>query len=87
MAGEVSCCRECGTIFQSLYPTAFCPKHKYIDDELFTKIEEYLLKHPFSNALQISNTTNISTNEILRYINEGKLVMVNGNVNISKMGN
>lgn len=82
MASVYSCCRECGTIFQSMFPMAFCSKHKYIDDEMFAKIEEYLLKHPLSNALQISNDTNISTNEILRYINEGKLVMVNGNINI-----
>lgn len=82
MANVFSCCRECGTIFQSSYPMAYCSKHKYIDDEQFTKIEEYLGKHPLSNALQISNDISISTNEILRYINEGKLVMVNGNVNI-----
>ena len=82
MAKEYRCCRECGAIFQSLYPMAYCSKHKYIDNEIFGKIEEYLLKHPLSNALQISNDTNISTNEILRYINEGKLIMVNGKVNI-----
>lgn len=82
MAKEYSCCRECGAIFQSLYPMAYCSKHKYIDNEIFGKIEEYLMKHPLSNALQISSDTNISTNEILRYINEGKLIMVNGKVNI-----
>lgn len=82
MASVYSCCRECGTIFQSLFPVAFCAKHKYIDDEMFAIIEEYLSIHPLSNALQISSDTNISTNEILRYINEGKLVMVDGNVNI-----
>lgn len=82
MANVFSCCRECGTIFQSLFPMAFCAKHKYIDDEMFSKIEGYLSIHPLSNALQISADTNISTNEILRYINEGKLVMVDGNVSI-----
>lgn len=82
MANVFSSCRECGTIFQSLYPMAYCSKHKYIDDTQFSKIEEYLLKYPLSNALQISNAINISTNEILRYINEGKLVMVEGNINI-----
>ena len=82
MANVFSCCRECGKIFQSSVPVAFCSKHKYIDDEQFAAIEEYLGKHPLSNALQISSDINISTNEILRYINEGKLVMVNGNVNI-----
>ena len=82
MANVYSCCRECGTIFQSIFPMAFCAKHKYIDEEIFAKIEEYLLQHPLSNALQISTHTNISTNEILRYINEGKLVMVEGKVNL-----
>lgn len=82
MANVFSCCRECGVIFQSAIPMAFCQKHKYIDNEQFEKIEKYLEIHPLSNALQISNAINISTNEILRYINEGKLVMVNGNINV-----
>ena len=59
-------------------------KHRYIDDEQFAKIEEYLEHHPLSNALQISTAINISTNEILRYINEGKLVMVDGKVGVSE---
>ena len=82
MANVVNCCRECGTMFQSHLPMAFCKKHQYIDKEQFDKIEEYLMKHPMSSALQISNAIDVSTNEILRYINEGKLVVVNGSVNV-----
>jgi len=82
MANVYNCCRECGTIFESLIPVAYCVKHRYIDDEQFSKIEEYLRVHPLSNALQINAAINISTAEILRYINEGKLVVVDGNVNL-----
>ena len=83
MSNSFSCCRECGTIFQSPFPLMYCPKHRYIDEEQFSKIRDYLEHHPFSNALQISNAMDISTTEVLRYINEGKLVMVDGKVDVA----
>ena len=82
MSNVFNCCKECGVIFQSAIPVAYCSKHRYIDEEQFDKIEQYLGKHPLSNALQISNDINIPTSEIIRYINEGKLVMVDGKVNV-----
>lgn len=73
-------CRNCKKVFAAVAETAYCSDCKHIDDAQFAKIEQFLLENPLSNALQISGSTRISTHEILRYIDEGRLIVVQGNI-------
>lgn len=73
-------CRNCKRVFAATRVTAYCPNCKHIDDAQFSKIEQFLLENPLSNALQISSGTRISTHEILRYIDEERLIIVQGDI-------
>ena len=69
-------CRACKRLFRAGIHVAYCPDCKHLDDAQFARIEEFLLEHPLSNALQISSNLNISPNEILRYVDEGRLSII-----------
>jgi len=80
MKQKVNTCRHCKAIFQSIIPLAYCQNCRHIDNEQFTVIENYLIKHPLSCALDIFRDTNVPISEILRYIDEGKLVIVDNKI-------
>lgn len=71
-------CKHCGVIFQSMIQKYCCERCKEKDIEEFARIEEYLMKYPNSNAIQIAEGLGISTMEVVSYIDEGRLVMNNG---------
>ncbi|MGN0506699.1 MAG: hypothetical protein ACI4FZ_09065 [Lachnospiraceae bacterium] len=73
-----STCKFCGKHFLSRIKTSTCEECKPIDDELFSKIEEYLMRYPNSNAIQISEGLGIAAAEVLRYIDEGRLQIAKG---------
>ncbi|WP_155998538.1 hypothetical protein [Lachnoclostridium phytofermentans] len=49
-----------------------------MDDELFARIEQYLLEYPNSNAIQIADALKIQPLEVISFIDEGRLTMVEG---------
>ena len=51
---------------------------KYLDDILFSRIEEYLKRFPNSNAIQIADGLEIPTFEVVRFIDEGRLQFSKG---------
>ena len=71
-------CKFCGKIFVSKIRMATCVSCKQLDDDLFTKIEEYLRRFPNSNAMQIADGLGISALEVLQYIDEGRLQISKG---------
>lgn len=73
----VNCCKECGKLFKATLKLAYCPNHAYLDNEQFDKIVDYLVKNPYSNALQVNANTDVPIKDILRYIDEGKLSVIN----------
>jgi hypothetical protein len=77
-------CRICGSIFSSAIPLAYCNEHKYIDDKQFSIVEEYVIKHPLCNAIEVHNNTKISLLELLRYIDEGRLSIVEEKMYVKK---
>ena len=76
MACVYNTCRACRRLFKAGIRVAYCPSCKHLDDAEFAQIEAFLAKHPFSNALQISAGLHIPPNEILRYVDEGRLSIV-----------
>lgn len=71
-------CKHCGTIFLSKIQKYCCEKCLELDNERFAQIEEYLIKYPNSNAMQIAEGLNISAMEVVSYIDEGRLIMNSG---------
>ena len=55
-----------------------CENCKAKDSELFERIEQYLLKYPNSNAIQIADALKIQPFEVISFIDEGRLTMVKG---------
>lgn len=75
---EVNICKHCKNFFYSKFKRYTCDVCKEKDDIVFNNIEEYLKKYPNSNALQISESLEIDIYEIVRFIDEGRLVMTKG---------
>lgn len=75
---QVCSCRYCKAIFRSPIKRTVCDRCLHRDDELFQKIVSYLDQYPNSNAVQIAAGLEINVMEILRFIDEGRLTMVNG---------
>ena len=71
-------CKHCRKIFWNQAKLGVCPDCKTKDDDLFERIEQYLLAYPNSNALQIAEALKIQAYEVLSFINEGRLCMVKG---------
>lgn len=71
-------CKFCGKIFIGNVKSSACQDCKNADDDLFTKIENYLKQYPNSNAIQIAEGLEISALDVLRYIDEGRLQVAKG---------
>ncbi len=75
---QLNICKHCRKIFQSKFKAYTCSDCKSIDDELFERIENYLLQYPNSNAIQIAEGLGVQAYEVLGFIEEGRLTIVKG---------
>lgn len=83
--GQVcNCCRECGALFTSAIPLVYCNQHKHLDDQQFAIVENYVIKHPLCNAIEVNGGTGVGLPELLRYINEGRLSIVEEKIQVRK---
>lgn len=73
-----SVCKHCYQVFRSKIRTCTCNKCRYKDENHFDEIEQYLKLYPNSNALQISEELGIHVYEIIKYMEEGRLIRSNG---------
>ena len=71
-------CKFCGTVFRTRKVENLCKNCKVIDENLFSKIEDYLRQFPHSNAMQIAEGCGISVLDVLQYIDEGRLQLSKG---------
>jgi len=55
-----------------------CKSCKRLDEHHFDEIEEYLKQFPNSNAMQVAEEIGITAFEVLKYLQEGRLVMSKG---------
>ena len=85
MAFVCNCCRECGIIFKANRKLVYCDNHKDIDMKQFSVVAEYVKAHPLCNSIDVARDTGISVSELIRYIDEGKLTVVERKVHINEM--
>ena len=75
---KLNTCKHCHKVIISKLDTYTCPDCKEKDDYDFDKILNYLKQYPNSNAIQIADGLEISVVQILKYIDEGRLVQSAG---------
>lgn len=75
---QLNMCKHCHTIFYSRLKLRSCEKCRHQDEELFSRIEEYLKEFPNSNAMQIADGLKIQTQEVLAFVDEGRLMIAKG---------
>lgn len=75
---QLNMCKHCHKVFYNNQKLSTCENCKNRDDELFGRIEEYLMKYPNSNAIQISEGLKIQAYEVLSFIDEGRLTIAKG---------
>ena len=75
---HLSKCKFCGIVFPTRTVEVVCKNCKEIDENLFSRIEDYLRQFPHSNAMQIAEGCQISVMEVLQYIDEGRLQLSKG---------
>ena len=71
-------CKFCGTVFRTKKVEVVCKSCREIDENLFSRIEDYLRQFPHSNAMQIADGCGVSVLEVLQYIDEGRLQLSKG---------
>lgn len=71
-------CKHCKKIFQSRIRQFSCEACREKDKEMFDQIEDYLKKYPNSNALQIAEGLEIDVYEVLKFMDEGRLLVSRG---------
>jgi len=69
---DVRNCKRCGKIF-NYYGSYICNDCRQQDEADFTKIRQYIINHPKSSALEISEATGIDPRIITRFMREGRL--------------
>lgn len=65
-------------MFKSKIRTCCCKNCRKLDENQFDDIEQYLRLYPNSNALQISEELGIEAYEVLKYVEEGRLLVSKG---------
>lgn len=71
-------CKHCYKVFKFKIRTTSCKECKAKDENHFSEIEQYLRLYPNSNALQISEELGITAYEVVKYIDEGRLITNRG---------
>lgn len=67
-------CNRCGRLFKvETYVLDLCPFCVKIDNEDFEKVREYLYEHNTATAIELSEATGVSIEQIERYLKNGRL--------------
>lgn len=74
----VNICKHCKKVFESKFRQFSCKTCSQKDSDMFDQIEAYLKKYPNSSAIQIAEGLEISAYEVLKFIEEGRLLMSRG---------
>ncbi len=71
-------CKHCYKVFRSRIRTCTCNSCRALDESHYDEIIAYLRLYPNSNAIQIAQELNIQAYEVVKYLEEGKLLVSPG---------
>lgn len=69
---EMRNCKKCGRVFSS-FGDKICPDCKREEDELFTKVKDYIYDHPHASIKEVAEETEVEEEIILRFMREGRI--------------
>ncbi|ACV59571.1 hypothetical protein Aaci_2567 [Alicyclobacillus acidocaldarius subsp. acidocaldarius DSM 446] len=69
-------CRRCGKLFNRV-GRDICPECIKDEDEKLATIRAYLRQHPLANIYEVANGTDVSYDEIVQFIRDGRLLLRN----------
>ena len=69
---EMRNCKKCGRVFSS-FGDKICPDCKREEDELFTRVKEYIYDHPHASIKEVAEETEVEEDIILRFMREGRI--------------
>ncbi len=74
--GNLRNCKKCGRLFSANNDSTFlCSRcNESIDDD-FIKVREYIYDNPTSSVKDVSLSTGIPTESILKWIRDGKIIL------------
>jgi hypothetical protein len=59
-------------------PTKICPRCQAAEDEKYEKVRAYVRDHKGVSITEAAQETGVSAEQILRYLDEGKLEVIPG---------
>jgi len=68
-------CKKCNRLFSSVDGSALCSRCSEDADDGFNKVREYIYDNPNSSVKDVSVGTGVSTDVILQWIREGRIVL------------
>lgn len=71
-------CKHCYKSFPSLTYKSACEKCAQLDREIYEKIKDYLTTYPNSNCVQVAEGLGIKASLVLKYVDDGELVISKG---------
>ena len=69
---DIRNCKRCGKVF-SYRGLAICNSCIIQDDEDFNLVREYIIAHPNSSTVEVSEATGVNVKTISRFLREGRL--------------
>lgn len=76
MTVAIANCRRCGRLFNRM-GRDICPDCAREEDEKLATIRAYLRQHPLANIYEVANGTDVSYDEIVQFIRDGRLLLRN----------
>lgn len=70
---EVKTCKQCKRIFNYLSGPPICPRCRDLMEEKFIEVREYIREHPAEGINEVAAATDVSSNQIRRWIREERL--------------
>lgn len=72
---ELRNCKKCNRLFSSEDGSTLCSRCNDSIDNTFNRVREYIYDNPTSSVKDVSAGTGVSTDAILKWIREGKIIL------------
>lgn len=70
---DVKNCKRCRRIFNYISGEMYCPACKEEMESIFHKVRDYLKEHPGASSAEVSKQCEVSVEQILKWLREGRL--------------
>ncbi len=72
---ELRNCRKCNRVFSSVEGLTLCSRCNVTVDDSFNRVREYINDNPVSSIKDVSKSTSVSSDIILKWIRDGRIIL------------